>query len=104
MKQIKTKKDLLKILKNIPYEDKEQRNEIVCSLIGHSRIQTNWFGYHDCARCGARMGDTLGGIYPFASQAVIMEHNCDKCRENYKKCTWKDKIYVKNPFKKKDKS
>lgn len=76
----------------------EQRNSIICSLIGHSNIQTTFFGYHNCGRCGEQVGDSLGGIY-FNNDEVIIGHNCDTCRDNFKKCTWKDKLYVKDPFK-----
>ena len=99
-KEIKSKEDLLKILKTIPVNDRQQRNEIVCSLIGHSRIQTTCFGYYSCGRCGQQLGDTLGSVYPFAEKVVVIGHNCEKCRSNYKECSWKDKLYVKNPFKK----
>lgn len=100
IKEIKTKKDLLDILSKIPIKDKSQRNYIICSLIGHSRICTTCFGYRYCGRCSQQLGDSLGSIDPGAKGAVIIGHNCDVCVENYKKCDWKDKLYVENPFKK----
>jgi hypothetical protein len=93
-----TKKELLRKIKLIEPENDEQRNELVCALIGHSRIQTTFFGYHYCGRCGAQVGDTLGSIYLGASSAVIVGHNCDTCQENYKKCTWEDKLFAPDPF------
>ena len=99
-KEIKTKGELLKILKSLPIMNKRHRNERICGLIGHSRIQTACFGYYSCGRCGQQLGDTLGSVYSFANETVIIGHKCPKCKENYKKCTWKDKLYVKNPFKK----
>lgn len=90
----------LKVLR--PFENKRQRNEIVCALIGHSRIQETCFGYYNCSRCGQQLGDTLGGFYPFASEVVIVGHDCRVCRKNYKKCTWRDKLYCPDPFKKDD--
>jgi hypothetical protein len=96
---IKNKEELLRILAKIPIKDKSQRNEVICSLIGHSRICTAFWGYRHCGRCGAQLGDSLGGVDYGAKEAVIIGHNCSICRENYKKCDWRDKLYVKNPFK-----
>ena len=72
---------------------------IVCALIGHSKIQTACFGYYYCGRCSDQVGDALGSIYPQAEQAVIIGHNCETCRKNYKKMTWRDKFMVPYPFK-----
>ncbi len=70
----------------------------ICAWFGHSKIQTHCFGYYNCARCGAEVGDTLGSVYPGASEAVVVGHNCDTCQDNYKKLTWRDKILTPNPF------
>ena len=35
---------------------------IFCALFRHSRISTYCFGYQYCGRCGATLGDTLGGV------------------------------------------
>jgi len=78
---------------------KEQRNKIVCGLVGHSRIQELCFGYYTCGRCDAQVGDSLGSVYLGAETAVVIGHNCTKCRENYKTLTGLDKLYVPNPFK-----
>lgn len=77
----------------------DQRNSIICSLIGHSRIQDHFFGYYNCSRCDKQLGDALGGIYTGATEAVVRGHNCKTCRANFKKCTWQDKLYVRDPFK-----
>lgn len=95
---MKNKKELLEVLKKIHIENTKQRNKIVCALIGHSKICTACFGYRYCGRCSTQLGDSLGSIDSGVEEAVIIEHNCKACKENYKKCTWKDKIYVKNPF------
>ena len=100
-KEIKTKEELLKILAKIPIRNKSQRNNLICSLIGHSKICTTFFGYRYCGRCGEQLGDSLGSVDFGAKEAVIIGHNCPTCRENYKKCDWKDKLYVKYPFTKK---
>jgi len=96
--EIKTKKQLMEVMKKIPIKDKEQRNNIICSLIGHSRICTTCIGYRYCGRCGDQLGDSLGSMDFGNKSAVLIGHNCPTCRKNYKKCTWKDKLYVKNPF------
>lgn len=75
----------------------EQRKSITCSLLGHSHITTGCFGYVYCARCGAQVGDCLGGIY-YDPLEVRVGHNCPICRENYKKLGWKDKILSPDPF------
>ena len=96
--EIKTLKQLLTVLKTLPFKDDIQRNDIVCSLIGHSNIQTSFFGYYNCGRCSQQLGDSLGSFYSGAETAVVIGHNCKKCKENYKKCDWKDKLYVEDPF------
>ncbi len=59
------------------------------------------FGYRHCGRCEDLLGDNLGSVDPGQPEAVIIGHNCKTCRANYKKCTWKDKLFVKNPFSRK---
>jgi len=71
--------------------------KIFCVFFGHSRIIENCFGYVHCARCGELLGDVIGGVYD-GSDKVIMGHNCDTCKANYKKLTLKDKFLVKNPI------
>jgi len=95
-----TKAELRAKLKALGKMTKAQRNNIVCSLIGHSMIQELCFGYYTCGRCGVQMGDNLGSIYPAAEEVVVIGHNCPKCKTNYKKLTWRDKLYVPDPFKK----
>lgn len=94
-----SKKELLAKLKLLEPKDKAQRNELVCTLIGHSKICTTFFGYRYCGRCEAQLGDNLGSIDFGAKKAVIVGHSCEVCQANYKLCTWKDKLYVANPFK-----
>jgi hypothetical protein len=95
------KKELMTKLKSLGKITKEQRNEVVCSLIGHSNIDTICFGYRNCGRCGVQLGDNLGSIDYGRDKCVIIGHNCKTCRKNYKEqSTWADKLYVKNPFKK----
>jgi hypothetical protein len=79
-------------------KDKDQRNGIVCSLIGHSKIISMCFGYVHCGRCGDQIGDTLMSGFPSMDESVIMNHNCPTCQKNYKLLTWKDKLYTSDPF------
>lgn len=96
--EINSEQELLEKLDMLGITDEEQKKEITCNLIGHSKIQTFCFGYYNCARCGAEVGDALGSIYPGATDAVIVGHRCPTCKANYKKLTWKDKIFCPNPF------
>lgn len=98
MGRIKTQEELLEKLNMLEIEDEQQKKEVTCALIGHSRIQTFCFGYFYCARCGEQLGDSLGGYYANAEKVVIVGHKCPICEKNYKELTWKDKIFCPNPF------
>jgi hypothetical protein len=50
--------------------DAKTAKSVVCSLVGHSRIQEFCFGYYTCARCGAQVGDSLGSMYPEPKQPL----------------------------------
>lgn len=71
-----------------------QQKEMVCVLVGHSRILEFCFGYHHCARCMALLGDSLAGSYQ-DNNAVYPSHlgrkikGCN-CAENAKAMTWRD--------------
>lgn len=90
--------ELLAKLEGLGPLSDDQRNRVVCALIGHSRIQNLCFGYYSCGRCGAQVGDSWGSVYPEADNVVIIGHNCDTCRKNYEQCTWKDTLFVPDPF------
>ena len=94
-----TKKELIEKLKLLNLNDPEQEKGIICQLIGHSNIVSTCFGYVHCGRCDDQLGDTLGGVYPLGNK-VIIGHDCDVCRSNYKKMGWEDKFRVLNPFSK----
>lgn len=70
---------------------------VICALIGHSRIITQFMRYIHCARCEAQIGDTLAGAFD-AKKCVILYHDCKTCREAGKSLTWKDRFLVPNPF------
>lgn len=95
-----TKKELLEKLKLLDIKDKETKKKVVCSLIGHSNIESICFGYHYCGRCESQVGDSLAGSYE-NKKAVIIDYNCNICKENYKKLTWRDKFMCPDPFKNK---
>ena len=67
-----------------------------CVWFGHSRIITSFLGYEYCARCDEQTGDNWLG--PASTKAVLVGHNCGTCRENYAKCTWRDKWFTPYPF------
>src|SRR5690242_9898200 len=95
-----TKSELIARVRAAKPETKEQRNAIVCALIGHSRIATMCFGYVYCGRCGGQVADKLMGSDSLAEERVVVGHNCKTCRVNFKKMDWQDKLYVPDPFKK----
>ena len=95
---ITTQVELEQKIAALHLHDEGQTKSIVCGLIGHSRIQTHCFGYYYCGRCSAKLGDSLASIYPGAEVAVIIEHKCDRCVQNYAACDWRDKFMVPNPF------
>ena len=73
----------------------EKLRKVICALIGHSRIVSNFLGYKYCGRCEEQVGDSLGGVYePF----VVIGHDCPTCRDNYAKTTWRDRLMVPNPL------
>ena len=92
-----TKRELLAKMKVLGSLDDDTRNNIVCSFIGHSRIQSVCFGYFYCGRCEDQVGDTLAAAYD-ASKVVIISHDCPTCRDNFKTLTWRDKLYAPDPF------
>ena len=93
-----TRSELIAQVRAAKPKTKEQRNAITCALIGHSLIQTLFWGYWSCGRCEAQLGDSLGGAYS-GDNVVIVGHDCDTCQKNYKKLDWRHKLYALNPFK-----
>ena len=76
----------------------EKFKAMFCVWFGHSRIVKMCFGYVSCARCYTQIGDRLAGVFNLEHH-VIVGHDCDYCKENYKALGWKDKLLVPNPFK-----
>ena len=73
--------------------------KLFCLYFGHSKIVNTCFGYINCGRCEDQIGDALGGIFDLGTY-VIIGHKCKKCKKNYEKLNWKDKLLVGDPFKK----
>lgn len=86
----------------------DQRASIYCIKHGHSRLHDHFFGYHYCARCGAQLGDSLGGVYNdpdgvYVHHMHLFAHDKEalkgmrgcKCPENAEKLTKQDFVYVK---------
>lgn len=94
---IESEDDLKKKLAALGEMDADQTASVACSLIGHSRIITTFFGYVYCARCSDQIGDSLGGVFD-GSKSVIVGHDCKTCRENAKTLTWKDTFLAPDPF------
>lgn len=93
-----TKSELVSQVRAAQPKTKEQRNRIVCVLIGHSRIVDGCMGEVYCGRCEAKIADQLMSSYNDAPQSVRIGHNCATCRKNYKQMGWRDKLYAPNPF------
>lgn len=70
----------------------EQRCSVACSLIGHSHYVTTCFGYQYCGRCGAQIGDTLGGIgrRGVVSAQHLRWGDCEECEKARPSLTWVD--------------
>ena len=94
-----TKKELIKKLRLLDLDDDEEtKKDVVCALIGHSNIEYSCIGERSWARCNELLGDTLMGSYENA-EAVIVGHDCELCRSNYKALGWRDKFMVDvDPF------
>lgn len=89
------KGELIEKLRILGLRDKETEKKIVCALLGHSKIIFSCLGITACGRCKAAIG---GYLVHNASDKVIIGHNCDTCKENYKKLSWRDKFLVEDPF------
>lgn len=75
----------------------DKARAVVCALIGHSRIVHTCMGYIYCARCEAQIGDSLGGASN-TKDNVIVGHDCEVCRENFKGFDWRDTFMTPDPF------
>jgi len=95
MKKI-TKKVLREALQIIGVMEHDKKIEMICGMIGHSRIIVSG----SCARCRHR-------IFEFDHSSMISAgfpgedsvfHDEDGDKEKYEKMDWRDMLYVKSPF------
>lgn len=77
--------------------DEMQAKNVICALVGHSRIVTMCFGYVSCARCEDQIGDKLASVFD-TTHCVVVGHNCETCQKNYAQMTWRDKWLTPDPF------
>ena len=86
---------LAQVKKRIKGLGEEQAKVVVCTLVGHSRIEHSCFGQRTCARCGEITGDVLmGGA---RKDVVIIGHDCGVCCELQKPLTWRDTFMAPEP-------
>ena len=97
MPEIQSEHELFERLELLGIEDEQTKKKITCALLGHSKIQEFFLWQYSCSRCGEVVGDSLVGIYD-AKDVVVVGHDCEICRSNYEKLTWKDKIFCPDPF------
>ena len=71
----------------------ENLRKVFCALFGHSNVETGFFGYHYCGRCGGQVGDSLAGMY-YNPRSVAVGCGCDECKKNAKTLKLKDKILL----------
>ncbi len=85
---------ILRAIRAVTDIDKATRNAIVCALVGHSRIQRDVGSYSACARCDERAGSTTATVYV---DRTGRGRSIDRaaCAE----LTWRDMLYVRDPFK-----
>jgi len=97
---VRTKRELMAHLRALGDLTKKERNAIVCALVGHSRIVRTRYKFVACARCGAELGDRRAILRDAWDDSA--DCRCDICRKNYAAMGWRDKLYVPDPFKKKE--
>lgn len=74
----------------------QQKKELACALIGHSRVVNVCFGEVTCARCGALLGDTYvdSDFVTEAGGHMTKDCDCPGCHIAYKTMTWRDTYLV----------
>jgi hypothetical protein len=91
-KTIETQEQLEERMSALGYLDDGTRRHVICSLIGHSRYITSFFGYQYCGRCSDQIGDALASVG--RDGVVTAEHlawgDCDECEKARPSLTWRD--------------
>jgi len=74
---------------------REKLRSVWCALFQHTPIQDTFFGYWNCARCGAQLGDSLGGAYTGGIPVSgLHEPGCETCVGIYREMKWYDFVMV----------
>ena len=73
---------------------KKKLASIFCAIFRHSHLVTNCIGYKYCARCGAQLGDSIGGTgLPVPPHFLIGQTcQCDNCQKAFDGLTWLDRF------------
>ena len=66
---------------------------VLCALFGHPPVVTYCFGYLNCARCRAQVGDTLGGLDNMHGLIVLHHKDCEECAKV--KLRWIDRLLTR---------
>lgn len=74
----------------------EMLKSMLCAVLGHPPVVTQCFGYLSCARCGAAVGDTLGGASTTEGK-VVVGHSvpCEKCDAVFRTLTPRQKLLTR---------
>lgn len=94
-------KEILDILEGLETTDEQERNEKVCELLGHSKIQYLNYGVFTCGRCGEELGKVEIGKTSEGydnTGVVVVGCNCETCEGLYEELGWEDKLFCCNPF------
>lgn len=97
MAEITTQEELEARLAALGEVSDDQKQQITCALVGHSRIRESCLGQITCGRCGAIVGDAVMGVYD-ARKDVLVGHDCEICRANAATLTFRDTFLAKDPF------
>ncbi len=67
------------------FKGEDDAGAIICARHGHAAVGRTCFGYVYCDRCGAQVGDTLGGDGGAARDMALIGHDCTTCRASWTK-------------------
>lgn len=69
---------------------------MICAAFRHSRVLDTFFNYQYCARCGAQVGDTLGGVGVGGPVVGLnFPADCEKCAHD--QMTFMDRFLIRKP-------
>jgi hypothetical protein len=76
---------------------------IFCAIFRHSNIESIYFGFHYCGRCGEMVGDSLGGVYKNPKGVFLrckdmrITGHCRTCETNWQNAGFLDKFLTPKP-------